>query len=84
MTLFDRLLRRIMSYTVPERLVRAEAWALGGRHGGRVIEGARAEARLSGVELKRGALLSAVVRSHARSERARAQSAKVLSQGWRP
>lgn len=43
--------------------VRAEAWALGGRHRGEVLEGARAELAGGGNSPHRTALLKAVVKS---------------------
>jgi hypothetical protein len=43
--------------------VRAEAWALGGRHFGQVVEGARAELRAPDISAKRAGLLRAVIRS---------------------
>ena len=43
--------------------VRAEAWALGGRHQGRVLEGAQREMQAPGVSVRRTILLRAVVRS---------------------
>ena len=43
--------------------IRAEAWALGGRHHGRVLEGARAEARAPDITFRRAILLKAVIRS---------------------
>ena len=43
--------------------VRAEAWALGGRHQGRVLEGAQKEMQAPGVSVRRTILLRAVVKS---------------------
>jgi hypothetical protein len=43
--------------------IRAEAWALGGRHQGRVLEGARAEAKAPDISFRRAILLKAVIRS---------------------
>lgn len=43
--------------------VRAEAWALGGRHRGEVLEGARAELAGGGHSPHRTALLKAVIKS---------------------
>ena len=48
---------------VDPKEVRAEAWALGGRHQGHVIEGARREMLAPGVSVRRTILLRAVVRS---------------------
>ena len=44
------------------REVRAEAWALGSRHHGRVLEGAVAELRAPGLTRRRAQLLKAVIR----------------------
>ncbi len=61
------LLARISSrWTLPQE-VRAEAWALGGRHRGRVVEGARSELRVPGLPLRRALLLRAVIRAEGRS-----------------
>ncbi len=49
---------------VPPQEVRAEAWALGGRHRGRVLEGARLELAASGLAVRRSILLRAVIRSY--------------------
>lgn len=43
--------------------IRAEAWALGGRHRGEVLEGARAELAGGGNSPHRTALLKAVVKN---------------------
>jgi len=43
--------------------VRAEAWALGGRHRGEVLEGARTELSAGGLSPRRQTLLRAVIRS---------------------
>ena len=43
--------------------IRAEAWALGGRHRGEVLEGARAELASGGNSPHRTALLKAVVKT---------------------
>ena len=48
---------------VDPQAIRAEVWALGGRHQGRVVEGARAEMRAPGVSPRRALLLRAVVKS---------------------
>ncbi len=49
---------------VPPQEVRAEAWALGGRHRGRVLEGARLELAASGLAVRRSILLRAVIRTY--------------------
>lgn len=43
--------------------VRAEAWALGVRHQGQIVEGARAELAEGALSLRRTVLLKAVIRS---------------------
>ena len=48
---------------VDPQVVRAEAWALGGRHQGRVTEGAQRELQAPGVSVRRTILLRAVVRA---------------------
>ena len=60
---FAALSRRLRSYGIAESAIRAEVWALGGRHHGRVLEGARLEARTPGLSSDRASLLAAVIRS---------------------
>lgn len=55
---------RMRSNWVPPQEVRAEAWALGGRHQGRVLEGARLELATSGLAVRRAILLRAVIRAY--------------------
>jgi hypothetical protein len=43
--------------------VRAEAWALGGRHAGEVLSGAQSELAAGGLTPRRAMLLRAVIRS---------------------
>ena len=61
------LFRRFSSRWVAPQDVRAEAWALGGRHRGRVVEGARAELKTPGLPFRRALLLRAVIRAEGRS-----------------
>ena len=61
---------------VPPEEVRAETWAIGARHGGRVVEGAREEGRATGVGFRRAILLKAVIREHGRSVRAAARKVR--------
>ncbi len=43
--------------------IRAEVWALGGRHQGEALAGAKAELKAVGLSFRRAILLKAVVRS---------------------
>ena len=67
--LLERIGSRLKLGDVDPRAVRAEAWALGGRHRGRIIEGAELELRAPALPARRLSLLRAVVRS----ERTRAR-----------
>lgn len=64
---------------IPPAEVRAERWALGVRHGGRVVEGARAEGRAPGLSFRRSLLLKAVIRQHRHAVRGRAGKARALT-----
>ncbi|MHB8285928.1 MAG: hypothetical protein ACYDD1_14800 [Caulobacteraceae bacterium] len=61
--LMERLLDRLRPAGVSAQDVRAEAWALGSRHKGEVVAGARLELEASGVKPARAALLKAVIRA---------------------
>jgi hypothetical protein len=61
--LMERLLDRLRPAGVSAQEVRAEAWALGGRHKGEVVAGARLELAAPGVKPARAALLKAVIRT---------------------
>jgi hypothetical protein len=61
--MLSRLLIRLHAHWVPPQEVRAEAWALGGRHRGDVLKGAKAELAAPGISLRRAVLLRAVIRS---------------------
>jgi hypothetical protein len=74
MLLIDGLARLAARWVAPAE-VRAETWALGARHAGRVIEGARAEGRAAGLSFRRAVLLKAVVREHGRTLRDEARKA---------
>lgn len=60
---FDRLLATVRSQWISPAKVRAETWALGVRHDGRPMEGARSELKAQGVSVRRAVLLKAVIRS---------------------
>ena len=61
---------------VPPEEVRAETWAIGVRHGGRVAEGAQMESRAAGLGFRRAILLKAVIREHHRMLRAASRKAR--------
>lgn len=63
MSLLGAIFRSLGAGGVPEAEVRAEAWALGGRHQGNVLDGARAELDQGGISAHRALLLRAVIRS---------------------
>jgi hypothetical protein len=58
------LLEGVRSSWVAPQEVRAEAWALGGRHQGRILEGARLELADGGLAVRRAILLRAVIRAY--------------------
>jgi len=63
-SLVSRWVEGLRSAWVPPQEVRAEAWALGGRHRGKVLEGARLELATSGLAVRRSILLRAVIRTY--------------------
>jgi len=63
MSVFDRVVRTLRSQGVTPAEVRAETWALGCRHQGRVLEGAQSELKAADLSVRRIVLLKAVVRS---------------------
>ena len=67
MTLFKQLIDALTAGSVSDREVRAEAWALGGRHAGEVVRGARAELADRRLSPRRAVLLRAVIRSQERA-----------------
>jgi hypothetical protein len=56
------LMEWIRSKLIVDRAIRAEIFALGGRHLGEVLAGAKAELAESGLDPSRRALLRAVIR----------------------
>lgn len=64
MSLLAGLLGALFGSGVTDSEIRAEAWALGGRHQGEVLRGARAELAGDGLSAHRATLLRAVIRSH--------------------
>lgn len=77
MSIAFRPLVFLRSLWIPREEVRAEIWALGGRHSGRVMEGARLESRAEGITVRRAILLKAVLRRHAGSAAALAEAARM-------
>ncbi len=63
MRLIDLVPLALRSRWIPPAEVRAERWALGVRHHGRVMEGARAELAADQLTPRRTVLLKAVIRS---------------------
>lgn len=59
----DRFLTTVRSHWISPAEVRAESWALGGRHHGQILEGARVELKSDGLSIRRAVLLKAVIRS---------------------
>ena len=60
---FDQLVASVRAQWISPSEVRSEAWALGGRHQGHVLEGARSELKAAGISVRRTVLLRAVIRS---------------------
>ena len=69
MTLMTALLSEVRSRWVSPAEVRAEAWALGARHQGEPLQGARIELKAAGISAERSVLLKAVIRSLRRAKR---------------
>jgi hypothetical protein len=67
MTLFKGLKDALFGGAVSDREIRAETWALGGRHAGEVLLGARAELADRQLSPRRALLLRAVIRSQERA-----------------
>ncbi len=65
MSLFSALAAAFSGSGFDPAAVRAEAWALGSRHRGEVVEGARLELTVPGISPDRAGLLRAVIRSRA-------------------
>jgi hypothetical protein len=76
---FLGVLERLRPWRLTAHEIRAEAWALGARHQGEVLAGARAESRAPHLTLRRAILLRAVIRSQGNApppDRAEARRAK--------
>ena len=69
-------LARLGALWIPRAEVRAEAWAIGVRHRGQVVEGARLEGRADGLTFRRAILLKAVIREHHCALRSKARKAR--------
>ncbi len=61
--MFGQIVKSFSSRRVSPAEVRAETWALGCRHQGRVLEGARSELTAANLSVHRTMLLKAIVRS---------------------
>ena len=62
-TMFSTPLLWVRSHWIAPQAIRAEVWALGSRHRGQVLDGARREARTPGLSTYRAILLQAVIRT---------------------
>jgi hypothetical protein len=71
-----RVLERLAASWIAPAEVRAESWAVGARHGGRVVEGAREEGQAIGLSFRRAILLKAVIREHGRARRDQVRNAR--------
>jgi hypothetical protein len=71
-----KVLARLTANWIGPAEVRAETWAIGARHGGRVVEGAREEGRAVGLSFRRAILLKAVIRGHDRAQRDQVRKAR--------
>ena len=71
-----RVLARLAASWIAPAEVRAESWAIGARHGGRVAEGAREEGQAPGLSFRRAILLKAVIREHGRARRDQVRNAR--------
>jgi hypothetical protein len=69
------ILQFFKSHWIGAHEVRREAFALGGRHQGDVLLGARAEMAKPGIPFRRSILLRAVIRSDARAKAVKAREA---------
>lgn len=63
----------LRSHWIPLSEVRSETWALGARHQGRVIFGARKESADPDISFRRAILLKAVIRRQSGSAAGRAE-----------
>jgi len=69
MTAFLGVLERLGPWRFTDHEIRAETWALGARHQGEVLDGARAESRAPNLTVRRAILLRAVIRSQSAAAR---------------
>lgn len=63
MKLFDLLPGALRAQWIPPSEVCAETWALGARHQGRIMDGARSELAQGDLSIRQRVLLKAVIRS---------------------
>ena len=73
---FRGLLESLRSLWISPREIRAEAWALGGRHLGEIVLGAQIEGKARNLPFRRTILLKAVIRSQKLADRLRSEKAK--------
>ncbi|MES2034629.1 MAG: hypothetical protein V4466_10670 [Pseudomonadota bacterium] len=65
MSVLQSVMKMFGSQWVSPHEVRAEAWALGSRHMGEVLAGARSELLAPSLSARRTVLLKAVIRAYA-------------------
>jgi hypothetical protein len=69
--------QHVRSHWIPPHEVRREALALGGRHRGEILQGARKEAALPDVPFRRAILLRAVIRGESMANKAAGPGSKL-------
>lgn len=62
LTAWPKAIRWLYAQWIPRSEVRAEIWALGCRHGGEALQGARTELSAPGLSVRRKVLLKTVIR----------------------
>jgi hypothetical protein len=75
----QNLLRAVQSHWIPPQEVRREALALGGRHMGDVLAGARKEMAEPDILFRRSVLLRAVIRQDGRNKAASKSGGSAMS-----
>ena len=79
--LFSTIFARLRCLWIAPDEIRREVWALGARHRGEVLLGARLETKTPGLPFRQAILLQAVIRSEKIAARARDRSPQ--SKPWK-